>query len=681
MFRRIIQVAAVAAMATSAALAQGPQADVPVRKVVLFSSGVGYFQHAGTVSGDGSTELRFKAGQINDVLKSLVLEDLDGGKVGAVTYPSQDPLAKTLKSFQVDITANPPLAELLNQLRGAKVTVVSQAEKIAGTILGVEAKRRPVDRGEPVTLWVLNLLDGAVIRAIELDTVRSLTLDDPQLQEELNKALAAVAQSRDQEKKPVTISFRGQGQRRVQIGYVVETPIWKTSYRLILSGQSARLQGWAIVENQTDSDWNDVQLSLVSGRPISFVMDLYQPLYVSRPVVVPELYAGLKPPTYEEGLADREIAGEAEAKKARDRLGVAPAAVRAMSARRYEAGAAVSEQVADRPIDVAASVESIASAARVGELFQYTISNVTLPRQKSAMLPIINDDIEAEKVSIYNAQVLPKNPLVGARLKNTTGKHLLQGPITVLEEGSYGGDSRIDDLPPGQDRLLSYGIDQQVLVDSTKNTQTSLILTGRIVKGVLEISRRHVASQEYLAQNKSDRDKTLVIEHPIRQGWKLVDTDQPIETTAALYRFKAALAAGKSSKLTVRQEIVQGETIAILPADIGQIAFYSRSGEIPKDVRDALIRAMQLKQAVVDAERQIEDRDRQISQITQEQNRIRENMRTVDRQSQYYNRLLSKLNEQESEIEKLQADRDDLTRQRDERRKALEDYLNGLSIG
>src|SRR5947208_8154278 len=95
-------------------------ADVPVKEVVLFSSGVGYFEHFGAVRGDGSTELRFKTNQINDILKSLVLQDLDGGQVTTVTYPSQDPIAKTLKSFQVDITANPPLADLLNQLRGAK---------------------------------------------------------------------------------------------------------------------------------------------------------------------------------------------------------------------------------------------------------------------------------------------------------------------------------------------------------------------------------------------------------------------------------------------------------------------------------------------------------------------------------------------------------------------------------
>jgi len=251
----------------------------------------------------------------------------------------------------------------------------------------------------------------------------------------------------------------------------------------------------------------------------------------------------------------------------------------------------------------------------------------------------------------------------------------------VLEQAGYAGDSRIDDLPPDQDRLLSYGIDLEMLIDSTVNSQNDSILTGKIVKGVLEISRKHVASRDYLAQNKSDKDKTLVVEHPIRHGWKLVDKDHLIETTATLYRFKIAIPAAKKNKLAVKEEIVRSETIAILPSDVGQIALYSRTGEIPQNVREALNKAARLKQDLADVELKVESRVASIKEITQEQNRIRENMRAVtDRQSQYYNRLLGKLNEQESQIEKLQAERDALIKQRDEQRAALGDYLGKLSI-
>jgi hypothetical protein len=667
-------------------------ADVPVAKVVLFSSGVGYFEHAGTVRGNGATELRFKTNQINDILKSIVLQDQDGGRVGAITYPSQDPLTKTLKSFQVDITGNPSMPQLLNQLRGARVTVQVQAERLTGTVLGVEPRHKAAERSELIVdVPVLNLLTGAMIRSVELPSITSLSLDDPQLQDELAKALASLSHARDQDKKPVTINFAGTGDRRVRIGYVVETPIWKTSYRLLLpdKGTNGRVQGWAIVENQTESDWSDVSLSLVSGRPISFMMDLYQPLYATRPTVVPELYAGLRPQVYEGATADSNA-----------RVAMAPAAAPALklrgpmsNERRIGYGPdgrplavqlseiVVTSTGASANLDAAASVASLGSSGALGELFQYTVGNVTLARQKSAMLPIITDSIDLERVSIYNASVLRSNPLNGLRLKNTTGKHLLQGPVTVLDKGSYAGDAQIDNVPPGQERLLSYGIDLDIAVDNTKNSQMSSVETAKINHGSLIIQRKLVSTQEYAANNKGTRDKMLVIEHPIRSGWKLIDTLKPAETTPSLYRFKGNAVAGKVTVLLVKEELVQSEVLGMASVDIAQLVRYGRTGEIPQNVRDAIGKAIQLKQAMLDVEQQIAARARQIAEITNEQNRMRENMKAVAQNTQYYERLLAKLNEQESSIENLQKERDALTARVDTQRRELDDYLNTLTIG
>jgi hypothetical protein len=667
--------------------APGANADVPVRKVLLFSSGVGYFEHAGSVRGNGSTELRFKTAQINDILKSIMLQDQDGGRVGAVTYPSQDPLAKTLKSFQVDITRNPSLADLLNQLRGAQVTVQSQAERLTGTVLGVESRLKRVD-GSETAIPVLNLLTGATIRAVELPSISNLTLNDPQLQDELTKALASLVQARDQDKKPVTINFAGTGDRRVRIGYVVETPVWKTSYRLILDDRSAsgRLQGWAIVENQTESDWNDVSLSLVSGRPISFMMDLYQPLYATRPLVTQELFAGLRPQVYADGIAQdtarKALSGSVPGGRgvaggvARGRIGYGPDGRPLVN--QLDEVVVTGATVAN--MDAAASVQAVASAAEMGALFQYTVDNVTLARQKSAMLPIVTDSIALERLSIYNAGVLATHPLNGVRLKNTTGKHLLQGPLTVLENGGYAGDARIDNLPPGQERLLSYGIDLDVLVDNTTSSQSSSIVTASISSGMLRLSRRMVASVEYAANNKSTKDKTLVIEHPIRQGWKLAETQKPLEATPTVYRFSGKAAAGKVTTLTVKEEVVMGETIAIASVDVPQLIAYTRTAEIPKGVRDALAKAAELKQAYLAIEREINARTQQIAEITAEQTRMRENMKTVAPSTQYYERLLAKLNEQESSIERLQRERGDLTGRREAARKELDDFLRGLEL-
>jgi hypothetical protein len=673
-------------------------ASVPVKAVVLFSSGVGYFEHYGTVKGGGSTELRFKTQQINDILKSLVLQDLDGGKVTTISYPSQDPIAKTLKSFQVDITTNPSLGDLLNQLRGAKVKVtVTGTESTEGTILGLEKRPKASAKDEkPVDVWVLNLISGGTIRSVELDQVNKLELEDKQLQQELTRALEALAQARDQDKKLVTVNFTGDGERRVRIGYVVETPVWKTSYRLIL-GEKSNLQGWAIVENQTDNDWNEVQLSLVSGRPISFIEDLYQPLYVPRPVVKPELFASLRPQTYEGGMSAgkpmQEFAEKQQMQQAAQQQLARAGAEGTNRARRLnelrkdlrdtdklaEVEAVAGEPA--KPMDPTASVASVASAAKLGELFQYTVGSVSLPRQKSAMIPIITDPVEVERLSIYNQSVLAKHPLTGARVKNTTGKHLLAGPVTVLDGSSYAGDASIDNVPPGQERLISYGVDLEVIVDATKDRQDSAIQTGSIIQGVLHLKRKHVFQQDYQAENKGDKDKTLIIEHPIRgEGWKLVDTDKPLETTEALYRFKGKVAAGKATKLTVKEEIVQGEEIAILPLDLDAIDVYSKQGEIPQKVRNVLLKAADMRRGMVDTQRQIDERKQRLAQITAEQTRMRENMKTVKQGSEYYNRLMAKLDTQESQIEKLQTETDDLQKTLDKQQKDLEQYLANTTV-
>jgi hypothetical protein len=669
-----------------------PVTSVPVKSVVLFSSGVGYFEHRGVVHADTAAELHFKTEQINDILKSLVLKDLDGGKISVVSYPSQDPVEKTLKSFQVDLTSNPSLADLLNQLRGAKVSVQT-TDSITGTILGVEKQQRPVGDKTTIEKSVLNLVTDNGIRAIEMDDVRSFHFEDASLQRELTRALAVVASGRDKDKKPITLHFAGSGDRHVRVGYVVETPVWKVSYRLILGEKDGKttggIQGYAIVDNQTDSDWSDISLSLISGRPISFIEDLYSPLYVNRPVVGPDVYASVTPQQYQAGFAASLAPGAMGQVALNKSLAYRRLALSAESRQSGLDRSAADQQVnGNAPAQLAdtlnyyagANVASV-PAEKVGELFQYNVGNVNVPRQTSAMIPIIGDSLQAEKVSIYNASVLPRNPLNGVWMKNTTGKNLMAGPVTVLDDDVYAGDARIDSTVPDQHRLLSYGVDQQMTVDSNHNTNEQTIIAGKIVKGVMQLQKRTIATQDYVADNKSDKDKTIIIEHPIKQGWHLVDTDKPMETTDSLYRFKGTVPSKKSAKMTVKEEIKEFESIGLLPLNWDALIVYVNNGQIDKSLRDALAKAANMKQVMADTERQVKEHKDRINDYTTEQNRIRENLRSVNQNSQYYQRLITKLNDQETAIEKLQLETDDLQKQLDKERGEYEGYLNGLSVG
>ena len=675
----------VAALASTVAAQQEPT-QLPVSRVVLFRSGVGYFEHIGSVEGEAETRLMFKTDQINDVLKSMVLMDLDGGTVSSVNYAARDPLLRALKSFAVDISGKPSLAQLLDQLRGAEVTVKAP-EALSGKVLGVERVQKQVTTGGSTTLLtenVLNLVTEAGIKSLPLSTIHSIELQDKTLRAELSKALELLIASHDTQRKAVDVHFVGEGERRVRIGYIVETPVWKTSYRLDLSGDKPILQGWAIVENTTDADWANVDLALVSGRPISFIQDLYTPLYVPRPVVVPELYASLRPQSYAEGIETDEEDGKAEfaaADRARVRGATAPGMTLAKERRKAGGYAGRLAEGGMRDISLGRGVQSVATAADVGELFQFAIAEpVTLARRGSAMLPIINAAIKAEKVSIYNSTVLAKHPLNGAWVTNDTGMKLMGGPVTVFDGGSYGGDAQFDNMVQSEKRLISYAVDLDVTVDPSAHS-TSKLVSGKIVRGVLHLRRLQTYVQTYKIKNKADQERMVIVEHPFNAQRKLVKPTKYEEKTPSLYRFRVEVAAAKTQDLEVREEHVQSETIALLTCPANRLIIYSQNAELSKKVREALKQVIETKNKLASLKSQRQRAQAELNSITSGQDRLRRNIGTVGRDSTLGRRYLTKLGEQEDRIEELQKQIQDLNKQIADQEEKLADMLKDLDIG
>ncbi len=642
----------------------GETLALPVTVVNLFTSGVGYFQHDGTIEGDAEITLTFSTEDVNDLLKSLVLQDFDGGTVEAVTYPSQDPLARILGSFSLNIADNPSLAELMNRARGAQVNV--EGELVAsGTISGVEYRTRRTETGTEQEA-ILNLLTADGLRQIPFAGMRSIRFTDGELQRELESALAVIAENRREDRKSITIRFSGTGERRVRIGYVRAVPVWKTSYRVVLGADgTAQLQGWAIVENTGEADWTGVSLGLVSGRPISFVMDLYSPIYTSRPRVQPEFGSTVAPQQY-----------------ARD---VAPAPARS-SAR--ESGALAMESVADAeffaspsraepaPIDLGAGV---AAAASLESGAVYRVDHpVSIPRRGAALIPIVSRSIPAERLAIYDAMVLSDRALAAVELTNSTELQLPAGPATIFDGANYAGDARLPELIAGEDRLVSYAVDLGSTVLMRRDPTSARTTRVRVVNGVIDITRREALTTEYVIERISDDEMAHIVIHPKRSGWEVTSSVEPTGETSSELRYRVTVGAGESETLTVTEERLLSQQIGLSGIRDDQIVFYLNEETIDADSARALERIRTLRGRLAERERARREIEQEISTIYREQERIRSNLEVLEADTDLYRRFLETLGAQEDRLELLQRRLREAQAEEQTARKALQEYIESL---
>ena len=651
-------------------------ADVPVERVILFTSGVGYFEHAGRITGDAEVTLRFEEAALNDVLKSLLVED-PGGRVAGVVYPSQAPVERTLRSFAIDLSGAPDLAQILYQARGAVVVVEAPGGTVRGTILaiGSEPAPEPGQAGQRT----LTLATAGGLVTIRLSDARRISFADPSLQAELDGALAALSEARGGQRRPVRVQFRGERERRVRLGYVVEAPVWKTSYRLVLppEGQTAgTLQGWALVENPTESDWAGVDLTLVSGRPVSFVTDLYTPRYVERPVVVLPDDAVVRPRSYAEGAPPASPPPPPPPAMRAPAQGAATGTLQGgvvgddfnIRGGRNEEQQYFANGVR---IDPTAGFETTATTGDFGELFAYRLGDVTLERRASAMLPIVAEGVVAERLSVYSGGA-GRHPMRGVRLRNTTGANLRGGPMTVLDDG-YAGDALLPDLPAGVDRLLTFAVDQDVLVDPfSLPGAPGRVETASLRDGILVVRRQALTQGGYRLENRGDRPRTVLVERVRQPEARLVAPAAAEETAPGLYRFRVEVAAGAIDTLVVREAQTVSEQVLLYSASPDQLALLARAdGEMPPDVRRAIEEAVANRRALAETERELAVLREELALIEQEQDRIRGNLQAVDANTDYARRLLRTLDEQETRIEAIRRERADLDARAADQQRAL----------
>ena len=331
-------------------------------------------------------------------------------------------------------------------------------------------------------------------------------------------------------------------------------------------------------------------------------------------------------------------------------------------------------------LDLGHSVGSAASAAKLGDFFQYAIDKpVTLPRQKSAMLPIVAKEVEATRVSIYNEQTQAKFPLLGVKLKNTSGMHLNQGPITVFESSNYAGDARILDLQPNEERLISYAIDLGTEVNPVPSSDNGRLTVVKAIKGILYTTTKVRETKTYTIVNRNTAERIVLIEHPVRNQFELKDTDKPAETASDFYRFQVKVPAGKSEKQVVTEEHVINDTIQLTNLDDNNIRIFLNNPITSPKVKDGLNNAMKLRWALSKTQRDIQELDRQLNVITNDQVRLRANLKEMPATAAAYKRYLEKFDLQETQIEKYQADIKKLQGTEEAQRKEFEEFLANFS--
>jgi len=612
-------------------------AELPVTQVVLYKHGVGFFERAGTLGPGESARLDFDATEMNDVLKSLTIEELGGGKISALRYDSLDPLSHTLAQFPFQIGGAQPLSVMLDQLKGARIELKFGNDTVSGLI--VNAREIPAAENQPAREQLTLLLDSGDLRNLDLGAAAGIRFAEPQLQQQFRDYLAALAAARSKERRSVYIDSSDARERQVTASYMVPAPVWKSSYRLIF-GETGKpvLEGWAIVDNTTGEDWTKVRLSLVSGRPISFVSQLYAPRYVSRPSAELPEEAAARPVLHSGGYAataNGSVNAPAQAPPPPPMAKAMRASPRAFDSSLAQRVSVAEEAEVVNSAELMASPSSIvagASADAVGELFEYRIAQpVTIRKNESAMLPFLQQAIDARKLLIWSDHS-SEHPTDAAELTNATGKVLDGGPVTVYDGGAYGGEALMETLKAGDKRLISYAVDLGTRITTAFDSKQAVVREIHLSRGVLTTKSATEETATYTMRNVDQKAKTLIIEHPLRPGYTLLN-QKPMEKTATAYRFEVPLAAGATKTFAVSEEYINDRAFVISDVTPDLLLTYVQNRDLNEDGRKQLGRIANQKQQIADNNAAIEDALRQVRDLGTDEDRLRRNIESLNRVS------------------------------------------------
>ena len=762
-------IASLSLLSVIGAFAQEPN-RLPIKRVILYKNGVGYFEHLGTVKDNQSVAIPFTTGQLDDVLKSLTVLDQGGGRITGVTYGTSAPLDRQLADLRLNTGEKSTLTEFLGALRGARVEIKSGAVTMIGRLLSVDRKTR-TGGGSTVEVDYLSLItDSGEVKTTELAMGFSVRLLDAELSGTVKRYLDLIGLAREPDQRKMTIVTAGSGTRPLLVSYISETPVWKATYRIVLPNQQSgklSLQGWAIVDNTGAQDWENVELSLVAGAPQSFVQKLSTPYYLKRPVAAIKESLSAAPQTFEapvsmsggrfagtvrdpSGSAIRGakisvfdysglvVGGATSDAQGRFAISTVPEGQmrvetestgfrKTVQFAMVSAGQPVNVEVVLQIGQVSDSVEVSADASTVnaesssvsgarsgsgralgknstlgrgtgtgggvgrgrgvafgqgegsgygggtytaatsedlGDLFEYKLKEpISIRKSQSALVPILQAEVTAEKVSVWNERSLLPKPLRALWLDNSSGSTLDGGSISVLESGAFAGEGIFDSIRQGEKRLISYATDLALTPDTKAGALVQRVTRVRVSGGVLAIVKEQVESKTYTFRNADATLRTVIVEHPARQGYELRSQTNPMETSAGSMRFRLDVPPRQTASLMVEEARPIEATYQISSLSSDQIALFVRERSIDKTVEAALGKVLAQKTIVAGLDSQKDAREEESSKIYDDQQRLRENMKALKgspEERALLQRYTKELNDQENRLEQLNKEAEEL---------------------
>ncbi len=667
---------------------------LPVRRLVLYKHGVGYVERIGKVSNEREIKLSFKKDVMNDLLKSMCVFSSGEGKVSDISYETPEDISKMIEEKAIRVPEREAMVGLFRQLKGYTVEIITNTDNVKGKVMGTQEPQKSANQltidlekcEEKSTVVVKDEDDN--IKNIEIDKIVSYKILDAEASDDLKFFLDAVTSERKKNVKAITVFLDGK-KADLTISYIMQMPSWRVSYRLAHDEDGTFLQGWGIIDNVLDEDIKDATVSLVAGKPISFIYDLYSPPNVFRPTIREEnrgVSAPIELEAQQERLGSAEFGQEAEMEEREFKKDAAGECLEELAtnsdmAHMRAAGGAKKRKMAslERTISAADKAAHIpmgqamqqsttaqTKTVEMGEFFKYDIAHpVTVKRGQSAMVPIIQTKIDCRKEHVYNKDKMPRNPMVTMRVKNDTGMVLERGPIVVLDNSTYVGEAILPYTVPNGDNHIAYSVDMGVIVTEEYKTEQKFKQVS-IADNYLVREDYETSITEYSIENKNKDSIELVIEHPKNSAYELVDTPKPTEETESYYRWKSPVKGKTQTKFVVKMGRTVSYSEYLRDMSLESAEWYLNEKHINKKTFEFIKTLIDMRLEIDDLNTKLGELEDQKSSIYEEQERIRENLKSLTKggkEDALRNKYVAQLEKQEGELTDIEAEKKKLNKQ------------------